>query len=347
VGPVAGLLDEWDRGPATTSFDFHTAIKHAVFRISGLTLFGRDLGAEADEATRAFGDSLAEINARIERTYALPMAVPTPGNLRLKRAIRVLDRHVQDIVDRRGNEDGADILASLLRARRDRPDEVTDRQLRDEILTLYLAGHDATSHTLSWVFHFAALYSDVQERMRDEGRQATQSNAHALPDVARLPYTTRVVQESLRVMPPASILARQVVDDDEIDGVRLPAGSWVVLSPYVTQHLPEFWPDPERFDPDRFTPERSANRPPTAYCPFGIGPRTCIGNHLAMAEIATIAAMILPRYELSHTKGTRAKPIWRATLQPKDGLSLVRRRVTTAVRGGSSPKTVPTASSIA
>jgi cytochrome P450 len=100
------------------------------------------------------------------------------------------------------------------------------------------------------------------------------------------------------------------------------------MSPFVTQHLPEFWPDPERFDPDRFAPERSAGRHPGSYLPFGIGPRTCIGNHLAMAEVAMTAAMILPRYALSHAPGNQVKPIWRATLQPKGGLPLVRGRLT-------------------
>jgi cytochrome P450 len=233
---------------------------------------------------------------------------------------------VQSIIDRRDEVGGDDVLATFVEARREHPGEVTDRQLRDEILTLYLAGHDATSHTLTWMLHFTARHPEIQERMRDEARRAMAASV-ATPDLRLLPYTRSVVEETLRIMPAAAILARQVVEDDAIDGVRLPAGSWVVLSPFITHHLSEFWPDPDRFDPERFTPDRARDRHPFAYCPFGLGPRTCIGNHLAMAELVTIAAMLLVRYELAHPPGTEVTPIWRATLQPKGGLTLTRRRI--------------------
>jgi len=327
VGPIETLLATWDIGPADAVFDLHHELKHVVFRISGLTLFGCDLDDDADEATRAFSTALHEITRRNELVYGLPLAIPTPANLRLRRAIDVLDRHVQGIIDARREADASDVLSTFLRARRDRPEQFSDRQLRDEVLTLYLAGHDATSHTLSWVFHYAALYPEIQQRMRAEAQEALGDRAPTHADLPRLPYTRRVVQETLRIMSPAAVLARQVVERDEVDGVVLPAGSWVLLSPFVTHHLPEFWPEPDRFDLDRFTPERSAGRHPFAYCPFGLGARTCIGNHLALAEVVLILAMLLPRYEFSHAPNTQVTPVWRATLQPKDGLILVRRRL--------------------
>lgn len=329
TGPLADALDAWDRGPDGVAFDFHHELKRVIFRISGLTLFGCDLADGADEATRAFAAALEEITRRNELVYSLPMAIPTPGNVRLRRAIGVLDRHVQGIIDRRADGGGSDVLSTFIRARRDRPGELSDRQLRDEIVTLYLAGHDATSHTLSWVFHFAALYPEIQARMREEAMGALGGRTPTPADLPRLSYTRQVVEESLRAMSPAAVLARQVVEHDELDGVKLPAGSWVILSPFITHHLPEFWPDPDRFDPDRFNKERAAGRHLFAFCPFGLGARTCIGNHLAMAEVVLMSAMLLERYRFVHVPGNRVTPVWRATLQPK-GLRLRRERVRTA-----------------
>jgi cytochrome P450 len=230
---------------------------------------------------------------------------------------------VQQIIEQ-GQEmaGGNDVLSMLLHAR-----GANDRALRDEVITLYLAGHDATSHTLTWVLYFLSRHSDVQQRLRLELSMVLGGRVPTYQDLQFLPLTLMVIQESMRMRSPAALLAREAVKDDEIDGHRIPAGSWVLISSYLTHRLGEFWPNPDEFIPERFSEQTGRNRHPFAYYPFGIGPRTCIGNHLAMHEVQLILAMILQRYEFKSIPGVEVVEAWRATLHPRGGLPLMRRRI--------------------
>lgn len=327
--PISDLLRRWERGPGVATSDLHEEMKRLVVVMSGLTLFGIDLGAEADEATRAFATALHVIADRIENVFALPVSVPTPANLRLRRAVKTLDEHVQRIVEERRDTSGADVLSMFLHARAQGGDGFSDRQLRDEVITLYLAGHDATSHSLAWALHFCAQHPDVQGRIRAEVKAVCGDGEPGWAEIQRLVYTRMVIQEALRLRPPGAVVARQVVDADSIDGARLPAGSWVLLCPYLTHHLPEFWPHPERFDPERFGAKEAEKRHPFSFYPFGSGPRICIGNHLAMMEMQMVMARLLRAYAFEHPKGAVVTPIWHATLRPRGGLPMVRRRLAT------------------
>ena len=173
---------------------------------------------------------------------------------------------------------------------------MTDIQLRDEVVTLMLAGHETTAAALAWTWYLLSENPDVAAKLR---RRAGRGAGRTYPDgrrPGRLPYTEMVIQESMRLYPPAWGLARELLADDEIGGYRLPAGSILALGTYVTHRLPEFWEEPDRFDPERFTPERSAGRPRFAYLPFGGGARQCVGASFAMLEsrlvLATLAATI-------------------------------------------------------
>ncbi len=329
--PIRRLMSSWEREPDGATVDMHVEMKRLVFLISGLTLFGCDLGDDADEATRAFAVALHEIAARIENVYALPLSVPTPGNLRLARAVRTLDRHVRGIVASRKDTSRPDVLSMFMSARQGGSEHFDDAQLRDEVLTLYLAGHDATSHALTWVLHFASRHPEVQQRLHEEA-SALASDPSTLEDLSRLPYTRMVVQESLRLRPPGALVARQVVVDDEVGGCQLPAGSWVLVVPFLTHYLPEFWPDPDRFDPERFAGEGAARRHACSFYPFGLGSRTCIGNHLAIAEIQLVTSTLLRRYRFEHAPGSAGEMMWRATLQVRGGLKMIRRRRAAAGR---------------
>ncbi|MBZ0118572.1 MAG: cytochrome P450, partial [Sandaracinaceae bacterium] len=327
TGPIRDLLARFDGDADGAASDLHRDLKRTVFRISGLTLFGVDLGVGADEATRAFATALDVIAGRIENVFALPISVPTPENLRFRRALRTLDRHVQGIVAERHDTSGDDVLSMFLDARREGGDHFSDRQLRDEVITLYLAGHDATSHALSWTFHFLSEHPEVQERIRAELAQLDGVEAPGPDELQKLAYMRMVANEALRLRPPGAIIARQVVQDDELGGVKLAAGSWVVLCPYVTHHLPEVWQEPECFLPERFSAENSKGRHPFAFYPFGSGPRICIGNHLAMMEIQLVLLHLLRRYRFAHPAGTVIEPTWRATLQPRGGMPMRRWRI--------------------
>lgn len=321
--PVEKMLSAWDQGAPQSSFEVHRDMRRLVFVISGLTLFGCDLSAHEDEATEAFAVALRTITDRNQNVYALPLTVPTPGNVRLKRAIATLDRHVNSIIESGSSDtNGGDVLSTLLRAR-----GKNDRQLRDEVITLYLAGHDATTHGLTWVLHFLAQYPDLQQALREEASILLGGRNPTYEDLRFMTLTYKTIQESLRMRSPAALIVRQLVDDDSVDGHHFQAGSWVLISSYLTHQMPEFWPDPDRFDPERFTEEASRSRHQYAYYPFGVGPRTCIGNHLATIEIQLILAMILQRYEFTHAPGARVEEAWHGTLFPKGGLRLMRSRL--------------------
>ena len=213
---------------------------------------------------------------------------------------------ILDIISsRRGTGKPADDLLSMLMQARDEDtgEGMSDAQLRDEAMTIFLAGHETTAVALGWTWHLLATHPDVRQRLEDEVDAAVGQRRPVVADLQHLSYVEQVVKESLRVYPPAWAISRCAIKDDVIGGFRVPAGSTVLISPYVTHRHPEFWPDPERFDPDRFDPARSVKRPPFAHFPFGGGPRQCIGNSFAMMELALVVATIAQRCRLDTPPG--------------------------------------------
>jgi cytochrome P450 len=203
----------------------------------------------------------------------------------------------------------------LLAARdADTCERMDDLQLRDEVITMLLAGHETTSLALSWTYYLLSNHPDVDDRVADEAaRELTNGHAATLD---RLVYTRMVVSESLRLFPPAWGFSRQALGDDEIGGFRVPKGSLVFIVPYVVHRRPALWPDPERFDPERFSAAQMAARPRFAYVPFGGGPRQCIGNQFAMLEAALILASLGRRFRVEVLAGQRIRPEPLITLRP-------------------------------
>jgi cytochrome P450 len=204
---------------------------------------------------------------------------------------------------------------------------MNDRQLRDEVMTLMLAGHETTATTLTWTWYLLSEHPDVARRLREELAAVLGGRTPTMSDVPNLVYTRMVIEESLRLYPPAWVTVRKVDNDDIIGGYHIPAGSTVVVSAYVLHRNPTFWPDPERFDPERFTPERVAERPRFAYIPFSAGPRQCIGNTFALVEAQLILATIAQRYHLDVAPGHRVAPEPLITLRPKGGMPVIGRTV--------------------
>ena len=180
---------------------------------------------------------------------------------------------------------------------------MSDRQLRDEVITLYLAGHETTASLLTWTLYALSGKPDVAARVQEEVDRLSPGSALGAAEINRLEYLPRVLDEVLRLYPPAWVIARNVLADDQVCGYRVPGGSFVLLSPYITHRLPEFWPDPERFDPDRFAPERSRGRHPFAYFPFSAGPRVCIGKRFSLVETQLILGMVLREFRIERADG--------------------------------------------
>lgn len=272
---------------------------------------------------KSIGILLADSIFRFDHPFYPPLWAPTGQNRKFKRARAELDGVIYALIADRRRQSGehADLLAMLMAAQDDTNGSgMSDEQLRDEVMTLFLAGHETTAVALSWTFFLLSQNPEVEARLRNELDNSLDGRLPTIGDLPAMPYTRMVLDESMRLFPPAWITERKAVNDDEICSYRIPAGTTIVISPYVTHRHAQFWPQAEVFDPQRFSPERTAGRPRYAYFPFGGGPRQCIGNNFALIEAHLILAMVMQRYrlELAPSWKVEAEPL--VTLRPKGGL---------------------------
>jgi long-subunit acyl-CoA synthetase (AMP-forming)/cytochrome P450 len=265
-------------------------------------------------------------NDRARNPRTLPVAIPTPRNLRLLKALRDLRRAVQRTIDehRESGAPAGDLLSMMLAARDEQTGEVmTPEQLLDELMMLLVMGHMTTAMAATWTWYLLARHPEADERMRAEMAEVVGDRPPEYKDVARLVYTRMVIEESLRLYPPSWGFGRLALGDDEIGGYHIPAGSVLSLAPWVTHRRPELWPDPDRFDPERFDPKRTVERPRFAYYPFGGGPRVCIARDMALMELPLILATVARRYRLRAVAGHAAvPPVQGITLRPRGGLRM-------------------------
>jgi cytochrome P450 len=224
----------------------------------------------------------------------VPTWVPLPRQLRFRKARRQLQQVVDHLVKQRtADAAGDDVVSRLIvSTQRETDPKVREQRMRDELVTLLLAGHETTASTLSWSFHLIDRHPEVAERLRAEAVEVLGDRRPVYEDMRRLTYTTMVVQEVMRLYPPVWILPREADQADEVAGYHVPAGSDVLISPYTMHRHPDFWAEPDRFDPDRFDPAISSGRPAYAYLPFGAGPRFCVGSNLGMLEATFVLAMV-------------------------------------------------------
>lgn len=297
-----------------------------TLRVVGRTLLSREVGQETGEIGDALGTVLEHVMYRTTTPWSLPDWVPTSRNRRFQRASQVLDRVVAEIIAERrreGSGDGQDLLGMLMQARdEDTGEGMNDTQLRDEVMTIFLAGHETTAMALGWTFHLLGQHPEVEQQLRAELREVLGDRAPTLDDLQQLELTDRVVSESMRLYPPVTMIARSARADDDVCGHPVRAGDWVFLSPWVTHRRADLWPEPERFDPDRFRPERTAERPRYAYFPFAGGPRKCIGDHFARMEARLVLATILQRVHLHPESSGPVTPRPLVTLRPEPGLPM-------------------------
>ena len=289
------------------------------------TLFGRDLSGEAADAGRALRVAL-EGTAHRAMTYVVPpMWVPTARNRALRAAVRTLDALVYNIIDGRrlAHAPGDDLLGMLMSARDEGTGEGMSRgQLRDEVMTFLLAGHETTAVALAWTWYLLARHPEIAEQARAETLAVLGDRDPTLDDLPRLPLARMVVEEAMRLYPPVWGIGRQAVAADRIGGYDVPAGALVNLSPWVTHRHPAFWPEPDRFDPERFRPGVERTRPRFAYFPFSGGPRLCIGESFALLEAQLVVAMMLRRYRLALVDDRPIVPEPTLTIRPRGGLPM-------------------------
>ena len=316
------MLKRWRDGAAKGQpLDIASEMMRLTYEIVGRTIFNADVGADAQAVERAMPVVLAHTFGRLERLINLPDWVPTPRNRRYRQAVADIDAVVFRIIDEhrqaeQTNGPGRDLLSMLLHIQDEETGEVlTDGQLRNATLTLLLAGHETTANALVWTFYLLSQHPVIEGQLRDEVRAVLGDRPPTLDDLALLPYTKMVIKEALRLYPPIWIIERRVIADDTIGGYYLPAGSAVIIAPYVLHRHPGFWDEPEVFNPARFT-----NPARAAYMPFGAGERYCIGSEFAMLEAQLITAMVAQAFRLELVPGHRVEPWPNITLRMRHGL---------------------------
>jgi cytochrome P450 len=269
---------------------------------------------------------MKDFDARLRSLVRLPHWLPTPANLRSRRAIRRIDQVVYRIVaDRRASaEDRGDLLSILLHAQdADDGTRMTDRQVRDEVMTLFMAGHETTAVALSWTWYLLAQHPEVDARLAEELLAVLGGRAPAVADLPQLRYSEMVVTEAMRLYPPAYGIGRQAARPSEIAGYPVPPGVIVVMPTWVVQRDSRWFDEPEAFRPGRWADDLARRLPRYAYFPFGGGPRQCIGSAFAMMEAVLLLATIAQRYQLSLVAGQRVTPTPYVTLRPEPGIRML------------------------
>ena len=320
---TASMLERW-AARGDESFDVHEEMMRLTFRIVGRTLFSTDVEVDAERIGPAVSAAIHHANDYAESIVRMPQWLPTPANFRFKKAIATLDELVLRIIaDRRqpGATQPNDLLAMLMAAHDDETkDGMSDRQLRDEMMTIILAGHETTANLLTWTWYLLSSHPDVARRLGVEVAEVLGDRAPTLDDLPKLKLTKMILEESLRLYPPAWAFERQAVAADVIAGYPVAAKTIIGIAPYTMHRHPKYWENPEGFDPERFSPERSEGRPKYAYLPFGGGPRFCIGNGFAMMEAQIIVAMIAQQHRLALVPGHPIVLDPTITLRPKHGV---------------------------
>ncbi|MDD2858567.1 MAG: cytochrome P450 [Candidatus Nanopelagicales bacterium] len=321
---AARLVDRWQRLAPGAVVDVERAMLRAGLETVGHALFTEDLSGDAAQLTDATLAALEVVVARARVPVTPPAWVPTPGNRRLQRANAVLDRTVARLLRARRAQAASsqpDVLDLLIAARDDRGQGLTDREIRDEIVTFIVAGHETVAAAMTWCWALLAAHPEVQARLQQEVDTVVTDAPLGLQDLARLPYARACVDEALRLYPPAWLISRKALTDDRLSGAEIPAGALIIMSPWIVHRHPQFWTDAERFDPQRFVEGGTARH---AFMPFGNGLRLCIGRDFAYAEAVALIARIASRFTVSYPAGARipaADPS--VTMRPVGGLHLV------------------------
>jgi len=325
--------------------DLSEEMMRLTLDIVGKTLFDAEMAGHAAPIAEALTVSMRQMMRSITRVVPIPPAVPTPGNLRMRRAVKGLDDIVYEMIRERraSGHDPGDMLSMLL-ATRDADDgtALTDAEVRDQAMTIMLAGHETTANALAWTFYLLARSPAVRARMEAELRDVLGDRRATAADLKALPYTLQVFKESMRLYPPAYMIGRRATREVSVGGARVKKGQIVLINVLGLQRRADVFPDPDRFDPERFAEGREKQLPPLAYMPFGGGPRVCIGIQFALMEghlvLATLARRF--RFELAGHAATgdlEGEPL--VTLRPKGGLPVTVLPIQSG--GASGPGTAP------
>jgi cytochrome P450 len=312
-----------ERWPQGEELDVHAEMGALTLAIVGETLFGADVD-EARSATvrRALTDTLGMFDRAYSPLFRLLVRLPSPTMRRYHRLEAELDGVIAGMIEERRSSGatGEDLLSLLLRAS-EGGIGMSDRQVRDEALTLFLAGHETTANALTWTWWFLSQRPDAEERLHAELDDVLADRAPSIDDLSRLPFTEAVFSESIRLRPPAWAIGRTAVAEHRAGAYLVPAGSTVVVSPWLLHRDPRWWSEPRAFRPERWLSD-DPKRPRSAFMPFGAGPRMCIGEPFARLEGALLLACIARRWAFRARRGFEPELQAVVTLRPRGGLPM-------------------------
>jgi cytochrome P450 len=317
------MMTDWNPGDIV---DIDDHMMRLTMNIVSKTLFDADVSDSANEVGEAIKVLQKLTSDDFKLGFMVPMWVPTARNRKIRNATKALDKTVLRFIRERrvSGEDKGDLLSMLLMAQdEDDGSKMSDHQVRDEAVTLFAAGHETTSNALTWAWYLLSQNSQVEKKLHTELDTVLGERLPTMADLAQLPYTEAVIQETLRLYPSAWILmSRTPLETIQIDGYKIDPGEWIWIVPYMTHRKSEYFSDPEEFDPDRFLDGHSDEIPRYAYFPFGGGPRVCIGNSFALMEARLVLASIAQKYRLALVSGQEIIPEPEITLSSRNGLQM-------------------------
>lgn len=322
------MSENWSDGQ---ELDVSREMMRLTLAIAGKTLFDADVGGEADEIGDALSDAMKLFN-RLTLPFSQYLErLPLPATRRFNKARQRLDATIYRMIDerRKSGHDRGDLLSMLIQARDDEGDGkgMTDVQLRDESMTIFLAGHETTANALTWTWYLLSQNPVVEAKFHEEIDRVLGGRSPGFEDYPALRYTEMVFAESMRLYPPAWIIGRRALSDYRIGDYVAPARSILLMSQYIVHRNPNYFPDPLRFDPERWTPAEKEKRPQFSYFPFGGGPRLCIGEQFAWMEGVLVLAAVAQRWRMRMVSGHPVELEPTVTLRPRHGMrmTIVRR----------------------
>jgi cytochrome P450 len=305
-------------------FDLHEAMMQLTMRIVARALFNADVAQDAEAIGHAISDGLHDTSERVTNPLVLPEWLPTPRNLAGRRRIALLHRTIDHFIEDRhqSDEDRGDLLSMLLLAQDDDGSRMSDKQVRDVALTLFIAGHETTANALTWTFYLLAQHPQIEALLHKEVDQVLGGRVPAMDDLAHLPCVRMIVKEAMRLYPPAWIVPCIAIQSFELAGHMIQKGDLLFNSPYTMHRHPGYFPSPESFIPERWTDAFEKNLPKYAYYPFGGGPRICIGNGFALLEAQLVLATIAQHNSFTMIPGQTIMPEAGITLRPRNGIQM-------------------------
>jgi len=316
------MLATWQAGQIR---DINHAMLSLSLEIAIKTLFNCDVDNDSEGAGEASTLVFEEIAARFSNPIPIPENIPTPGNRRYQKAVRRLDEIVYRIIQQRRAkpEDTGDLLSMLLQAQDEDGSVMTDRQLRDETITLLIAGHETAGNALSWTWYLLSQNPEVEAKLVAELEAVVGGRRPCLADLPKLRYTEMVLLESLRLYPIASLLGREAIKDFELEGYHFPKGAEIWISPWAMQRNPRYYEAPDEFKPERWEGDLIKRLPKFCYFPFSHGPRQCIGNTFATMEVKLVLATMIQCFHFELAPGEVVRPKFSISLNPEHGIKMV------------------------